>query len=118
MKKIFYILSCFMLMSIFSQAQQNPERCGSDHIHTINQSNPAIVQKTADIERFTQQWIRNNQHAKNWSSHYYPIVIHVVWNDSIQNISDAQIQSQLDVLNQDFRNKMRIQLVFPLYFRV
>ena len=32
-----------------------------------------------------------------------PVVVHVVWNTAAQNISDAQIQSQLDVLNADFR---------------
>lgn len=31
-----------------------------------------------------------------------PIVVHVVWNTPEQNISDAQIQSQINVLNQDF----------------
>jgi hypothetical protein len=32
-----------------------------------------------------------------------PVVVHVVWNTAAQNIADAQIQSQIDVLNQDFR---------------
>ena len=32
-----------------------------------------------------------------------PVVVHVVWNTAAQNISDAQIKSQLDVLNRDFR---------------
>ncbi|MCL4109532.1 UNVERIFIED_CONTAM: hypothetical protein GTU68_038927 [Idotea baltica] len=32
-----------------------------------------------------------------------PVVVHVVYNTEEENISDAQIQSQLDVLNEDFR---------------
>ena len=32
-----------------------------------------------------------------------PVVVHVVYNTTAQNISDAQIQSQINVLNQDFR---------------
>jgi hypothetical protein len=32
-----------------------------------------------------------------------PVVVHVVYNTAQQNISDAQIQSQIDVLNQDYR---------------
>ena len=32
-----------------------------------------------------------------------PVVVHVVWNTPAQNISDAQIASQIDVLNRDFR---------------
>jgi hypothetical protein len=34
-----------------------------------------------------------------------PVVIHVLYNTASQNISDAQIQSQLDALNRDFRRK-------------
>lgn len=32
-----------------------------------------------------------------------PIVVHVVYNNLLQNITDLQIQSQIDVLNEDFR---------------
>ena len=32
-----------------------------------------------------------------------PVVVHVVWNTPAQNVSDAQITSQIDVLNRDFR---------------
>jgi hypothetical protein len=32
-----------------------------------------------------------------------PVVVHVVWNTAAQNISDAQIQTQIDVLNRDYR---------------
>ena len=32
-----------------------------------------------------------------------PVVVHVVWNTATQNVSDAQILSQIDVLNRDFR---------------
>ena len=31
-----------------------------------------------------------------------PVVVHVVYNNAAQNISDAQVQSQIDVLNEDF----------------
>ena len=32
-----------------------------------------------------------------------PVVVHVVFNTDVQNISDEQVHSQIDVLNQDFR---------------
>lgn len=34
-----------------------------------------------------------------------PVVVHVVYKTAAQNISDAQIKSQIDVLNADFRKK-------------
>jgi hypothetical protein len=32
-----------------------------------------------------------------------PVVVHVVWHTAAENVSDAKIQSQLDVMNADFR---------------
>lgn len=32
-----------------------------------------------------------------------PVVVHVVWNQEVENISDEQILSQIEVLNEDFR---------------
>ncbi len=32
-----------------------------------------------------------------------PVVVHVLWNQPIENISDEQILSQIEILNQDFR---------------
>ena len=32
-----------------------------------------------------------------------PIVVHVLWRQPVQNISDAQIASQIEVINEDFR---------------
>ena len=32
-----------------------------------------------------------------------PVVVHVVWNTAAQNVSDAQIQSQITAMNADFR---------------
>lgn len=34
-----------------------------------------------------------------------PVVVHIVYNVSSENISDAQIHSQIEVLNKDFRRK-------------
>ena len=32
-----------------------------------------------------------------------PVVVHVIWNTAPQNLSEAQINSQIDILNRDFR---------------
>ena len=34
-----------------------------------------------------------------------PVVVHVVWKTTAQNISQAQIDSQIEVLNRDFRKR-------------
>ncbi len=43
-----------------------------------------------------------------------PVVVHVVWHEMAENISDAQIQSQLEVLNEDFRaQNIDLEFVLP-----
>ena len=58
------------------------------------------------IERFTEAYVgRKRERGEGLRGHVVtiPVVVHVVYNDSTQNISQAQIQSQIDVLNEDFR---------------
>ena len=68
------------------------------------------LQKYADavqrIEEHTDEWapVVAEQRANNQNPVVtIPVVFHVVYRTETENISDAQIQSQLDVLNADFR---------------
>jgi len=78
--------------------------------HTMNSLNeliandPGIVAKMAAIEAHTQanQGLMG-QHFGNPNVITIPVVVHVVWNTASENLSTAQIQSQIDVLNEDFR---------------
>ena len=45
-----------------------------------------------------------------------PVVVYVVYNNSAQNISDAQIISQIQVLNEDFRRMNADQANTPSAF--
>lgn len=45
-----------------------------------------------------------------------PVVVHVVYNSAAQNISDAQILSQLEVLNKDFNGANEDISKVPSYF--
>ena len=45
-----------------------------------------------------------------------PVVVHVVYKTSAQNISDAQIESQIDVLNEDFRHENADLSTVPAIF--
>lgn len=46
-----------------------------------------------------------------------PVVVHVLFNGSAQNISEAQILTQLDILNRDFRRKNADTTNTPQHFR-
>ena len=56
-----------------------------------------------DIEQFTNQVTSNGTVGMEKVVINIPVVVHILYNTSGQNISDAQIQSQLNTLTQDFR---------------
>lgn len=66
------------------------------------QQNPAREQSMRDIEAMTQQYIQEHGHARNGQTRTIPVYIHVIYNSSQENISDAQIQSQITQLNADY----------------
>jgi len=66
------------------------------------QENPEMQQLRDAIEQQTAQFIQSGG-AKDRVVVTIPVVVHVVWNTTAENLSDAKIQSQIDVLNADFR---------------
>jgi len=67
------------------------------------QENPNFSSNLQDIEQFTNQVISDGTVGIAKVVINIPVVVHVLYNTSAQNISDAQIQSQLTTLTQDFR---------------
>ena len=46
-----------------------------------------------------------------------PVVVHIIYKNAAQNISDAQIKSQIDALNRDFRRKNADSVNTPARFK-
>ena len=65
---------------------------------------PTYQQRMNEIEDFTEQFTAYQETHGNVRTVYnIPVVVHVVYRTTSENVSDAQIQSQIDVLNDDFR---------------
>ncbi len=83
-------------------------RCSSAEVFIRKASeNPELIRERQQLEQETELWI--NQHSVNKlgsvaSLVTIPVVVHVVYNTPDQNVSDAQIQSQIERLNKDYRN--------------
>jgi hypothetical protein len=96
----YLLISCSILLSSFIQAQRN---CGTMEAYSSAlQMNPELASKRESIEGQIRQWIATQSNSSR-SVITIPVVVHVIYNTSEQNISDAQVQSQIDVLNDDFR---------------
>ncbi|QJE03190.1 zinc metalloprotease [Massilia forsythiae] len=66
-------------------------------------TDPGYAQRRAAIENQAALFASVDAEAQRSGITRIPVVVHVVWNTPVQNISDAQIRSQIDVLNRDFR---------------
>ncbi|MBX9782009.1 MAG: zinc metalloprotease [Chitinophagaceae bacterium] len=67
-------------------------------------ANPGLQQKMNEIERFTQKVLANPAAYRVLADGTLeiPVWVNVLYRTAAQNISNAQIQSQIDVLNADF----------------
>jgi hypothetical protein len=97
---VFFSLILILLGTLSSNAQRN---CSAMDVLMENiQRNPELMERMMEIESHTAQFLRNDN-AQIRNVIRIPVVVHVVYRTSTENISDAQIQSQINVLNQDFR---------------
>jgi hypothetical protein len=75
-----------------------------DYLQAQIEANPERAQNLQQIEKQTAKWISDHQGEwKDGELLTIPVVVHVIYNNSTENISDAQVLSQITVLNDDFR---------------
>jgi len=93
-----------MIGSIFAQQERH---CGAmENLEHRKQLDPQLESRMAKIEAFTKTKVTEFENQTNKITGNIitiPVVVHVLYRNSTENISLAQIQSQLDVLNEDFR---------------
>jgi hypothetical protein len=86
---------------------ENPPRirtCGAPEVHQRFLQDPAYQANRIAIERHVARFALFNLDAKMGVVEI-PVVVHVVYSDPTGNISDAQVQSQIDALNRDYRKQ-------------
>ncbi len=96
-----------LFMALLAGATVNAQQrtCGvMEVLDRQLQEDPGMLQRMQDIERHTEQFIENGA-VRERVLVTIPVVVHVVWNISAQNLSDAEILSQIAVLNEDFRRQ-------------
>jgi hypothetical protein len=79
--------------------------CATMDVHRrLLSEDPSYARVRDDIENLAGLYEGDSGIAARSGVTQIPVVVHVVWNTAAQNISDAQIASQIDVLNRDFRH--------------
>jgi hypothetical protein len=111
-------LTVLFLIGIVSGTQA--QKCkAQDRMAQRILENPRLGRKIEETDKRIEQWISQKQSSPDKKREIItiPVVVHVLWNESDQNISDEQIQSQIEVLNEDFRrqNEDRLSSDHPFY---
>ncbi|MFM8456809.1 MAG: zinc metalloprotease [Ignavibacteria bacterium] len=82
-------------------------RCYShEHLQAQLLADPMLAYRMQEIEDFTQSILSDKSPKALYlsgDSIVIPVVVNVLYKTSAQNISTAQIQSQIDILNKDFQ---------------
>lgn len=99
------LLTAAFSVSLLTVNAQHPNRCSTHERYLeLVTKDPSIAQRRASLEEQTARWINNNE-AKYSSPQTIvtiPVVVHVLYQNTQQNISVAQINSQITVLNADY----------------
>ncbi len=94
-----YALFFGLAVSLAASAQRN---CGSmSYLEQQIAADPERAARLEQIDSFTAQYIHDHG-TEERAVVYIPVVVHVVYANSTQNISDARIQAQIAQLNADF----------------
>ena len=95
------VFSLLLLINTSAFAQQR--NCGTmEHLEYLESQDPGLLDRMNAIERFTERALAAPNRAVTGVA-TIPVAVHVVFNNSTENISDAQVLSQINILNEDFR---------------
>ena len=105
------LLTISFVLFIASCEQKEPEtpiRCGTmDGYQERLDSDPQFVKNEANLRNQINEYIKNMQTGDETDFRsgkvVIPVVVHVVHENTTENISNAQILSMIDVLNEDYR---------------
>ena len=113
-----FLKSLILLFFIGSLLFSQERNCGTmQYLEYKKSKDSNLEQRMLENENLIQNWITNQPESSNNSIITIPVVVHVVYYNSTENISVAQIQSQIDVLNEDFRRLNSDAINTPIPFQ-
>ncbi len=97
------LLTFLLLAALSTVSYAQVRNCATmEYLGQQIQKNPERKLRLQYIDRQAERVIGQNQRLVA-STITIPVVVHIVYKSGAENISDAQVQSQIDVLNEDFR---------------
>lgn len=120
MKIIIRLLFLFCAcISTSTTAQVNADdNCGTVKYNSLlMQRNKSFAEKHKEFETYIQKQTNAIQTSATDSIWTIPVVVHVVYSKNSENIADQQIDSQIEVLNEDYSGTNLDQILIPNGFK-
>lgn len=115
-----HLIAFFLLSLLMGQPYLlAQERCGTTLLlQQREQEDPQLKARLQALNQQLHEWIdANADKAASRAVITIPVVVHVVHNLSEQNITDEQIFSQIQVLNEDYRRLNADRMYTPAIFQ-
>jgi PKD repeat protein len=98
-----YITLALLLVSIsYSFGQGSPEHCATDQLmENYYLTNPGLRETIRQESINAARYRHNNTGSR--AAMTVPVVIHIIHDNGVGNISDEQVMSGMEILNQDFK---------------
>ena len=114
-----YCICIFLLFLVFKGNSQDDIRCATPaYENSLRIKYPGYAKRLQNLEKKIRE--KNNSHrisATRQEVITIPVVVHVLYNSSNSNISDAKIHAQIKVLNEDFRRLNKDTTNTPATFK-
>ena len=96
----------FVVLACYTTSAQAP-KCHTDEAHQqLLSSNPALMEQLKANEISVRDRIQNNRKGLQRGTSTLvtiPVVFHIVYKNSTQNIADSNVVRQVDILNECYR---------------
>jgi hypothetical protein len=112
-------LTLALIMLAFAGSVAGQKNCSSAAYNQKQLANDPGLQKTAqDIEDFIKNNLARSDNRTTVTVITVPVVIHVLYHQSSENISDAKIMTQIESLNRCFRRTSADTVNTPARFKM
>lgn len=112
-------LFIFLLTLALTGRLAAQQKCSSaEYLQNALNSDPSLRQRVADIEAFSGAVQEQRIHSSIQDNVIkIPVVVHVLYHNPEEKLSDARINGQIEALNKYFRRRNNDTTNTPAYFR-
>ena len=102
-----YISVLVLILSLSTLSFSQNKKCGADLILKKNlQENPEKIIIRNQLENHTAEFIKNYKNtAKMGQQYIIPVVVHVIHDYGVENISEEQIARAMETVNEDWNGE-------------